>query len=57
LNANKTPPRAESNVEKEGGVRGGEGKGGEREREKERGGNEEVRRESGRKAGLDRSRD
>jgi hypothetical protein len=39
LNANKTPPRAESNVEKEGGVRGGrrEGKR-ERERERERGG-------------------
>ena len=52
LNANKTPPRAESSVEKEGGGQ----KRGERERERERM-TESSKEESGRKARLDRSHD
>lgn len=51
LNANKTPPRAESSVEKEGG-------GQKRGRKRDRGrATESSEGENGRKAGLDRSRD
>lgn len=55
LNANKTPPRAESSVEKEGG---GQKRGRKRDRERGRGrATESSEGENGRKAGLDRSRD
>lgn len=55
LNANKTPPRAESSVEKEGG---GQKRGRKRDREREGGrATESSEGENGRKAGLDRSRD
>lgn len=55
LNANKTPPRAESSVEKEGG---GQKRGRKRDRERGRGrATESSGGENGRKAGLDRSRD
>lgn len=56
MNANKTSPRTESNVEKEGGEQWREREK-EKDREREKEGDRKVRRESERKARLDRSRD